>query len=245
MPQMLEGNRESGEVMYWSKNKENKFKKLYRFNSDEDVAKIMKLPYHFVQKKAEELGLEKEEYTKREWTAEELKWINVVYPKAKNEFIANHLGVSKWQVEHVAYRMNLRKDKSFFKDVKPDDDNSIELWTKMYHEGDYKCSLGHFLTYQCLREIFPYQIIKEEVPIGKLWIDILLPHLNIAVEVHGSQHTEFSSFFHSTQADFKKGQENDWQKSEMLESQNISLFVVYHDEKITLNLIRAKLEEII
>jgi hypothetical protein len=46
-------------------------------------------------------------------------------------------------------------------------------------------------------------------------------------------------------ADFVKGQENDWQKSEMLESQDISLFVIYHDEKISINLFRAKLEEII
>lgn len=243
---MLEGNRESGEVMFsWSKNKENKFIKLYSHNTDEEVSRIMKLPYSFVVSKAEELGLKKEEPSKREWTAEELKYINKTYPFIANETIAKHLDAEKWQIEHVAYRMNLRKDKGFFSYIKPDEDNHIELWTRMYREGDYSCSLGHFLTYQCLREIFPYQKIEEEAPIGRLWIDILLPHMNIAVEIHGSQHSKFSSFFHSTQDDFKRGQENDWKKSEMLESQDISLFVIYHDEKITLNLIRAKLEEII
>jgi hypothetical protein len=72
-----------------------------------------------------------------------------------------------------------------------------------------------------------------------------MPHLNIACEVHGQQHSEFNPHFHKTMMDFNKGQENDWQKSEMLESQNISLFVIYHDEKISINLIKAKLEEIV
>lgn len=230
--------------MYWSKNMENKFVKLYKHNTDEEVSKIMKLPYSFVQKKAEELGLEKEEPAKREWTAEEVKWINTVYAKGSNRFIANILNAEKWQIEHIAYRMELRKSKEYF-NVEPDDNDLIKQWTKQYHEGDCNCSLGHFLTYQSLRHIFPYQKIQEEVSIGKLWIDILLPHMNIACEVHGSQHSEFNSFFHSTKDDFNKGQENDWQKSEMLESQNISLFVVYHDEKVSINLIKAKLEEIV
>jgi hypothetical protein len=230
--------------MYWSKNMENKFVKLYKHNTDEEVAKIMKLPYSFVQKKAEELGLKKEEPAKRDWTAEELKWINATYPFSPNSFIADRLDAEKWQIEHVAYRMELRKNKDYCK-VEPDEFNYVELWTKLYHEGGYKCSLGHFLVGKILRYLFPYQKLEEEVSIGKLWIDWLMPHMNIACEVHGSQHTEFNEFFHATKYDFIKGQDNDWQKSEMLESQNISLFVVYHDEKISINLIKAKLEEII
>lgn len=231
--------------MQWSKNKENKFIKLYPHNTDEEIAKIMKMPYYFVQSKAEELGLVKEEPAKRDWTADEIKYINKIYPFLANETIAKELNAEKWQIEHVAYRLELRKDKAFFNYIEPDDNDLIKQWTKQHHEGDYGCSLGHFLTYNTLRHIFPYQKIDEEVPIGNLWIDILLPHLNIACEVHGSQHLQYNSFFHSTKADFIKGQENDWQKSEMLESQNISLFVVYHDEKISINLIKAKLEEII
>lgn len=230
--------------MYWSKNMENKFKKLYKFNSDEDVAKIMKLPYSFVQKKAEELGLKKEEPTKRDWTAEELKWINATYPFSPNSFLADRLNADKWQIEHVAYRMELRKNKGYY-DVEPDDNDLVNQWTNEYNKGGYHCSKGHFLTGKILRYLFPYQKLEEEVSVGKLWIDWLMPHMNIACEVHGQQHTEFNQFFHSTKQDFVHGQENDWQKSEMLESQNISLFVIYHDEKITLNLIRAKLEEII
>jgi hypothetical protein len=223
---------------------ERKFVKLYPHNTDEEVAKILKMPYSMVQRKAEELGLKKEEPSKREWTAEELKYISKVYADTPNEILAEQFGCDKWQVEHVAYRIELRKDKSYF-NVSDDDNDLIKQWTKQHHEGGYNCSLGHFLTYNCLKHIFPYQKIEEEVPVGRLWVDILLPHLNIAVEVHGNQHSEFNPFFHKTIQDFSKGQENDWQKSEMLESQNISLFVVYHDEKISINLIKKKLEEII
>lgn len=230
--------------MYFSKNMERKFAKLYPYNTDEEVARIMKLPYSFVQRKAEELGLEKEEPAKRDWTAEEVKWINTVYPYTSNQTIAHELGAGKWQIEHIAYRMELRKTKEYY-DVEPDNNDLVEHWTKIYHEEDIHCSLGHFLTGKILKYIFPHQKIVDEVPIGKLWIDWLMPHLNIACEVHGQQHLEFNSHFHSTMYDFVKGQENDWSKSEMLESQNISLFVIYHDEKISINLIRKKLEEII
>src|SRR5206468_6223485 len=99
---MLEGKRESGEVMFnWSKNKENKFKKIYPYNTDEEVSRIMKLPYSFVVGKAVELGLTKLEPSKREWTAEELKYINKMYPRCANRIIANILDVDKWQIEHV------------------------------------------------------------------------------------------------------------------------------------------------
>jgi hypothetical protein len=223
---------------------ERKFVKLYPHNTDEEVAKILKMPYSMVQRKAEELGLTKEEPSKRKWTAEELKYISKVYPDTPNEILAEQFGCDKWQIEHIAYRIELRKNKDFYK-VEPDDTCDVAIWAKMYYEGDYHCSLGHFLTYKCLRHIFPYQKIEEEVPVGKLWIDILLPHLNIACEVHGKQHLEYNSFFHANKTDFVHGQENDWQKSEMLESQNISLFVVYHDERISINLIKKKLEEII
>jgi hypothetical protein len=228
----------------WSKNMERKFIKLYARNTDEEVSRIMKLPYSFVVSKAEELGLSKEEPAKRDWTAEELKWINATYPFSPNSFLADRLNAEKWQIEHVAYRMELRKNKDYYK-VAPDDNDLVEQWTKEYDKGDYHCSKGHFLTGKILRHLFPYQKLEEEVPVGRLWIDWLMPHMNIACEVHGQQHLEFNPHFHNTMADFVKGQENDWQKSEMLESQDISLFVIYHDEKISINLFRAKLEEII
>jgi hypothetical protein len=188
--------------------------------------------------------LEKQDPAKRDWTAEEVKYINTVYPHLPNQIISEALNAQKWQIEHIAYRMELRKKKGYYK-VEPDDNDLVEQWTKEYEDGNFHCSKGHYLVGRVLKYIFPHQKIEEEVPIGKLWIDWLLPHLNIACEVHGTQHSEFSNFFHSSKADFVKGQENDWQKSEMLESQHISLFVVYHDEKISINLIKAKLEEII
>jgi very-short-patch-repair endonuclease len=234
-------------VYQWSKNKEKKFIKLYTHNSDEDVAKILKVSYQFVQSKAEELGLTKEEPAKREWSAEEIKYINKMYADNSNEDIAKALGfeIQKWQIEHIAYRLGLRKSKEYMNAILVADDNELATeWSKEWH-SDMGCSRGHFIVGKILKHLFPYHKVEEETPIGSLWIDWIIPQLSIAVEVHGSQHSEFSSFFHSTKNDFAKGQDNDWSKSEMLESQNISLIVVYHDEKISINLIKAKLEEII
>ncbi|HLI46916.1 MAG TPA: hypothetical protein VKU94_06970, partial [Geobacterales bacterium] len=106
---------------------EKKFAKLYPYNTDEEVARIMKLPYGFVQRKAEELGLNKENPSKRDWTAEELKYINKMYPHTPNEILAKELGAEKWQIEHVAYRMELRKEKGYY-NVAHDDNDLIEEW---------------------------------------------------------------------------------------------------------------------
>jgi hypothetical protein len=203
----------------------------------------MKVSYQFVQKKAEELGLEKEDPAKREWTTEEIKWINATYPFSPNSFISDRLNAPKWQIEHIAYRLGLRKQKGYF-DVADDGNDLVEKWTSEWKK-EMGCSKGHYVVGKILQHLFPYHKVEEEQPIGSLWIDWLIPQLGIAVEVHGSQHTNFSEFYHKTKHDFVKGQENDYAKSEMLESQNISLFVVYHDEKISINLIKAKLEEVI
>jgi hypothetical protein len=231
--------------MYFSKNMERKFAKLYPHNTDEEVAKILKLPYSFVQKKAEELGLTKEEPAKRDWTAEEIEYINKLYTITSNELLAKTLDAQKWQIEHVAYRLGLRKSKEYLNARLVADGNTLVAeWSDEWH-SDIGCSRGHYVTGKILKHLFPYHKTEEEVPIGKLWIDWLLPHLNIAVEVHGAQHLDYNPFFHKTKMDFVRGQENDWDKSEMLESQNISLIVVYHDEKISINLIKVKLEEVI
>jgi hypothetical protein len=243
---MLDRSHEGSEVMFsWSKNKEKKLIKLYPHNSDEEVARIMKVSYGFVQKKAEELGLEKEEPSKREWTNEELQFIRHTYPNTPNEEIASKLGVQKWQVEHCAYRLALRKSKEYMDARIVADDNALVAeWHEEWHSG-MKCSKGHYVVGKILKHMFPYHKVEEEQPIGKLWIDWIIPQLNIAVEVHGIQHSQQSDFYHKTKHDFVKGQENDWSKSEMLESQSISLIVVYHDEKISINLIKQKLEEVI
>lgn len=247
MFKMLEGNEErSVEIMYsWSKNKERKFIKLYPHNTDEEVARIMKLSYRFVQNKAEELGLKKEDPSKREWTQEEMMFIMKTYSDSPNEYIAEMLNVQKWQVEHIAYRQGLRKTKGYMKEWFDDDDSDlVEKWTSEWN-NEMKCSKGHYVVGKILKHLFPYYKVEEEQPIGSLWIDWLIPQLNIAVEVHGEQHSQMSSFFHKTKHDFVKGQENDWSKSEMLESQGISLIVIYHDEEISINLVKAKLEEVI
>lgn len=229
----------------WSKNKERKFIKLYPYNSDEEVARIMKISYQFVQNKAEELGLKKEEPTKRDWTAEEIKYINNLYPNTSNKEIAESLNAEKWQIEHIAYRLGIRKSKEYMSRIDSDNNNLVDGWVKEWNNANPNCSKGHYVTKKILEHIFPYQKVVEEEPIGNLSVDLYIPQLKIAFEYHGVQHGKFNDFFHGTKSDFTKGQENDWAKSEMLESQKISLIVIYHDEKLSINLIKSKLEEII
>lgn len=226
---------------YWSKNIEKRFIRAYPSTDNEELAKIFKVSYQFVARKAEELGLEKDE--DKPLTHEQVSFIQANYENKSNNFLADVLDIPKWKVEHIAYRIGLRKSKEYL-DVPADDNDLVSTWESEWNKS-MGCSKGHYVTGKILQHLFPYHRVVEEESIGKLWIDWLIPQLSIAVEVHGEQHTSFNAFFHKTKNDFVHGQENDYKKSEMLESQNISLIVVYHDEKLSINLINKKLEEII
>lgn len=45
---------------------------------------------------------------------------------------------------------------------------------------------------------FPYEVILEEFPIPgtRMKLDFFLPNKSIAIEIDGTQHDEFNSFFH-------------------------------------------------
>lgn len=85
---------------------------------------------------------------------------------------------------------------------------------------------------------FPTLRILEEVPIRvynnkTLYLDFYLPLRKTAIEVHGQQHYEYNSQFHTSHLDLIKQRKNDSQKSEWCFKNNIELIVLpYYDEEI-------------
>ncbi|MAF25009.1 hypothetical protein CL634_05475 [bacterium] len=97
-------------------------------------------------------------------------------------------------------------------------------FSKYYVYGDdarRKSSL-HRQAKKILREVFPYDIIYEEVSLPgsnkgsskALRADFFIPAQNLVVEVHGKQHYEFTIHFHKSKLDFFRSQARDRNKEE-------------------------------
>jgi hypothetical protein len=102
-----------------------------------------------------------------------------------------------------------------------------------YRPKTYKKSKLHLQARALLKEVYPNIIILEEVPIRIyasriLHLDFYLPLYKKAIEVHGSQHYEFNTQFHTTAFDFKRQQLNDTLKDEWCVKNNINLVVLPH-----------------
>jgi hypothetical protein len=91
-----------------------------------------------------------------------------------------------------------------------------------------------------LRELFPYDIIIEEVElIGSrdwkkkrpLTADFYIPNRNLIVEAHGEQHYTYSSFFYKSKLDFLKSQKRDTDKIRWCNQNNINIIVFKHSDK--------------
>lgn len=91
-----------------------------------------------------------------------------------------------------------------------------------------------------LRELFPYDIIIEEVElIGSrdwkkkrpLTADFYIPNRNLIVEAHGEQHYTYSSFFYKSKLDFLKSQKRDADKIRWCNQNNINIIVFKHSDK--------------
>jgi hypothetical protein len=91
-------------------------------------------------------------------------------------------------------------------------------------------SSGHKLARQILKELYPCEVILEEVPIKvagtTLYADFLLRGPAIVVEVQGKQHGEFVEFFHKTQKGFIKSKGRDRQKVEWCKLNGFELIEV-------------------
>lgn len=86
-----------------------------------------------------------------------------------------------------------------------------------------------------IKTIYPTLAIQEEVPlkIGNqtLYLDIYLPLLKLAIEVHGEQHYQENSYFYKSKADFYKAQKRDKDKEDFLKEQGITLIILKYNEQ--------------
>jgi hypothetical protein len=94
-------------------------------------------------------------------------------------------------------------------------------------------SSPHQKALSLLLEILPGVVIFEEVtlPGCGLYLDIFLPSISLAIEVHGKQHYEFVPFFHKTKADFLLARKRDRDKLEWCNLNDVTLVTLPHDEE--------------
>lgn len=106
----------------------------------------------------------------------------------------------------------------------------------------------HQKVYQVLRELYPLCPITHEYPIrvdGRtLFIDMMIEYpYRIAIECQGSQHEEFSPFFHKTKLEFQNSLRRDRRKEEWCAQNYIPLVYVYEGEEITKELLKERIYE--
>ncbi len=103
------------------------------------------------------------------------------------------------------------------------------------HKRQHKSTL-HIKTRKLLLDTFPTDFIYEEVGIPMnsdktLYVDFYIPVRRIAVEVQGSQHYKFTSFFHKSKIEFLKAQENDRLKKQFCDINDITLVTLKYNEE--------------
>jgi hypothetical protein len=91
------------------------------------------------------------------------------------------------------------------------------------------------LQYQVKQFLCPYwkhQIVYEEFPVyqTRMRVDILNATKRIAVEVNGTQHSQYSKFFHGNRANYLRSIKRDFKKLEWLELNKFKLIEIEADE---------------
>lgn len=97
-------------------------------------------------------------------------------------------------------------------------------------------SKGHLLARQIILDTFPKLPLFEEVTIRFSatkygFLDFLVPNVWIAIEVQGTQHSSFSSFFHGDKMGFYKSQGRDKQKRDWCQLNEIRLVEFKYGEE--------------
>jgi hypothetical protein len=206
----------------------------------------MGIPLWLIEKKAKELGLEKDSLGAYYVTRMQAKILEENYATRSNEELADALGISKSQVEHESFRLGLRKSKEFWSNIiiTTEEQRLLKEWNDEYdHKLDGK-SRGNFVLGKILAHLFPTYTLQPERPIGGLYIDWFIPDMKMGFEVQGSQHTEYNNFHFETKNDFKRAQSRDYDKSYLCEKSGISLVYLYHDEDLTISLVKEKINEV-
>jgi hypothetical protein len=95
-----------------------------------------------------------------------------------------------------------------------------------------KCSSLHLRARTILTNMFPFDMILEEValPGTKLFLDFYIHSRRLAVEAHGKQHYEYTPMFHDSEIEFRKSKTRDNQKKEWLTLNDITLIELPYTE---------------
>lgn len=96
----------------------------------------------------------------------------------------------------------------------------------------------HKLAKKLLYEKYSNVSIYEEVPIkildgsrNTLYLDFYLPMFNLAIEVNGQQHYEFSNLFHKNKLHFLTTKSNDTKKAMWCQINNIELVTLKYNDQ--------------
>lgn len=103
------------------------------------------------------------------------------------------------------------------------------------HKDDTESqSALHLTARQLIQKTFPYVTLAEEVfvPGEKLYLDFLLPHKMLCVEVHGRQHYDYIEHFHKNRLAFIESKKRDLRKQRWCEFNEIVLVVLPYNESI-------------
>lgn len=109
----------------------------------------------------------------------------------------------------------------------------------VFKNDNRRRSKYHIRARNLLKEIFHSYRILEEVKLpgsteryrkSVLYLDFYIPNLDLAIEVHGQQHYEYSPFFHKSRADFLKSKARDDDKINWCELNGIQLITLKYSE---------------
>ena len=104
--------------------------------------------------------------------------------------------------------------------------------------GKGKRSKLHKRAVGVIKELFPFDVILEEVPLpgsstnknNKLRCDIFVPNREMFVEVHGEQHFQYNSFHYKNKMDFYRAQGRDRTKREWFKLNDFELIELSFNE---------------
>jgi hypothetical protein len=100
------------------------------------------------------------------------------------------------------------------------------VWALKGARADRKVSGPHLRCRGLLKEHWPGEMVKEEVPIpgpGRLRADFVLPRRRLIIEVQGRQHENFVPFFHGSLLGFGASLTRDGDKRRWCELNDFGL----------------------
>ena len=103
-----------------------------------------------------------------------------------------------------------------------------------YHKQRETASALHKRARDLIKQLFPFYAINEEIQLvgvpTKLYLDMYIHPLRMGVEVQGSQHYKFNSFFFSSAKDFRESKRRDVMKVDWCELNKIDLVCLPYNE---------------